>query len=165
MLSLEKKAVRHEAIGLENVGNLVLHLAWRSPKKLSTDPHREWHGSGLSLPLSEIEVTPNSVLFWDHEPGRSNSLRRFGYMLGLRADATELIGGNSEENIAALIKDESQRGLLGYSDSRVLVADMTSRYLSEHPGHIHRANAKAVFRYCAPDKAGLAAIKDFLTAG
>jgi hypothetical protein len=142
--------VAQEAVGLESIGALSVYLSWRAPKRMIQQHYREWHASSVDLPLDEIAVAPETVLYWDSDPERTNSLKRFAYMLGNRALPHLIQGGNETGNIKQLIDNPGEYELPGYEHSREQAAEMTANYFEHHPGHTRRANTRLVFRYAPP---------------
>src|SRR5687768_8257363 len=87
-----------EDIASGDVGSLYLFTRWRAKRALVPgDARRPWFESEHSLPLSKVAVVPRFVLYWDHESDRQNSMKRFAYMLGLRATPLALLNGDSPD--------------------------------------------------------------------
>lgn len=67
-------------IGLDNLGFLDLSSGWVEDIRFREVCHQ--------VPTDTIYVEPRSVLYWDAESDRPNSLKRFAHMLRLRGVAT-----------------------------------------------------------------------------
>lgn len=66
-------------VGLDTLGHLDLYSGWRSDVFFH-EVHHE-------VPTDVLYVEPRRVLFWDAEPDRLNSLKRFAHMLRWRGVA------------------------------------------------------------------------------
>lgn len=150
-----------------DVGSLYLFTRWRAKRVLvPKDAPRPWHETEHSLPLSEVAVVPRSVLLWDHESDRPNSMKRFAYMLGLRATPLALVGGDSPGSLRSLIEVTAQADQIGYQESRGEVQTLLAGQLATHVevGHVRRENTRLRFCYEPPqDKESLQSIHAFLS--
>lgn len=159
-----------EDVGLTNLGSLRLYMRWRAGRRQAgTTALQQWNDGGYRLPVKTIGVVPERVLLWD-EPRqgerRPNSLKRFGYMLGLRAVPLALMGGT--EALSKYLEDVTQFDQLGYDESRQQAGAMLHEWFesdaNDRPGHLHRANTRLTFGYFPPeDKFSLLALQGQLS--
>lgn len=156
-----------EDIATADVGSLYLYIRWRAKRVLvPRDRPRPWHASEHSLPLARVAAVPHSVLFWDHELDRPNSMKRFAYILGLRATPLALVDEERPDTLRSLIEVTGQRDEVGYEESRQEVQEMLDNQFATHMevGHARRENTRLRFCYEPPeDKESLQSIHAFLS--
>jgi len=141
---------------LGNVGSLRLERLWYRPDAREFGHHNPTV-SEFALPLGSIAVVPEAVVYWDNpRPPRSlrvNNMKRFRYMLSLRAHPFSIENAPDE---AEVIKVISCAGLPDMRDNLPAPAEKIAsailRFLEDkHAPNSRQANTFGMqFRYMPP---------------
>lgn len=165
---VERHAIVKKA-GLEDIGSLTLPFEWRMDARSSKNRalrDRPWHHEELYIPLESLSVHPESVLYWDNDPDRENSLKRVSYMLGCRAVPLVVTGGNTMRNVVDRLENRGMEHVPGYSFSRIALARRVLIQLQTEPdgraGNYRSSNLHVIFRYRPPEGDSLEALVNTL---
>lgn len=167
-MSSQEITFGREDVANGDIGSLYLFVKWRAKRALvPKDFRRDWRESELLLPVEAAAVVPRSVLFWDYEPERPNSLKRFAYMLGLRATPLALVKDGSPEALLSLLEVEEHSADVGYTESRLQAREMLAHHLASRAeaGFARRENTRLRFNYQPPlDKASISELHAYISS-